>query len=314
MKSFAQRIDDTNTPKERYDIEREFKEYLKEKKEVERFDEDLSDPVALNFSKNYTFDNKNDEINAFIELCKFYKGFLQGLVEENPNLLDKTEVTLKLSGYDYEHDCVKDNLQINLCDLVSAIVTKEINKQQDLELYIKDKERQSRFDNLEKGFLAIQKEINKNPSDEKIINELCKKCYELYKDYDRFDCYENKYTIKNTQAFQAFKTTFDFLKKYDERYMDFDKFQKQVLNLAHKIKDYENKKSVLLPDAKARIPQEILKDIEKFNKAFNKRAYKNINAYLSYEIKAFQTIIEKPIKTISLFMQNHQSQTHTNTR
>lgn len=305
MINFTQRHNEANTPKQRYDIECEFKEYLKDKKEVERFDDVLSDPVALNFDKSYTFNDKNDEINAFIELCKFYEYYLKGLVDENPNLLNKTEVTLKLSGYDYEHDCVKDNLQINLCDLVSAIVTKEINKQQDLELYIKDKERQSRFDNLEKGFLAIQKEINKNPSDEKIINELCKKCNELYKDYDRLDYYEKRYTIKNSKAFESI---FNFSKKYDERYMDFDKFQKQILNLAHKIKDYENKKSVLLPDAKAKIPQEILKDIEKFNKAFNK------NAYLSYEIKAFQTIIEKPIKTISLFMQNHQSQTHTNTR
>ena len=310
MINFAQKFDEASTPKERYDIECEFKEYLKDKKEVERFNEDLSDPVALNFDKSYTFNDKNDEINAFIELCKFYEYYLKDLIDENPNLVNKTDITLKSLSFDYRFDCIRGVTTINLHTLLTLALKKEVTCERQLYCEIDKWQNNKLLDNLEKGLLAAQKEINKNPSDEKIINELCKKCDELYKDYNRFDCYEKRYTIKNSQAFEVI---FNFLKKYDERYRDFDKFQTQVLNIAQKIKNYENKKSVLLPDAKVRIPQEILKEIEKFNKAFNKRAY-GINGYLSYEIKAFQTIIEKPIKTISSFMQNHQSQTHTNTR
>lgn len=83
-----------------------------------------------------------------------------------------------------------------------------------------------------------------------------------------------------------------------------ENFEKDLLSVNKDIQNYEKNKSVLIPEAKERIPKEILAKINTLDKDFQRES-----AYKTYQIKNTQAL-----ENISKFYQMHAHQSRANTR
>lgn len=87
-----------------------------------------------------------------------------------------------------------------------------------------------------------------------------------------------------------------------------ESFEKNLLAINKQIKDYEKNKAILIPEAKQRIPKEILAKLDKLNEDYRCR-----NLYKSDENK-YQIKNTQALENIAQFYQAHKNQNHTNTR
>ena len=103
-----------------------------------------------------------------------------------------------------------------------------------------------------------------------------------------------------------------------------DEIQDKILKLSNKTKEFEKKKGVLLPDAKARIMKEIFKGIDQIIKEHKAIATKSVVPFEKHLINLknkrdniltnFLENNQSHIKTIASFEKTYESQAKANTR
>lgn len=87
-----------------------------------------------------------------------------------------------------------------------------------------------------------------------------------------------------------------------------ESFEKDLLAISKQIKDYEKDKAVLIPEAKQRIPKEILAKLDKLNKDYQCR-----NLYKSDENK-YQIKNTQALENIAQFYRTHTQYTQSRTQ